>query len=158
MVDVEWWISFNVTGWSLFINVPVAMDCIKDHWQFISRDYYLLKKEFIKIIQFILNSTFFVFNSVIYRYNYGTLISSPYLSSVIADLVMRKLEVGALSLIRLPFYYRFVNDILLAAPASSVSSIVDIFNSQHPRLQITMEVWWYDRIFWMLQWLGIMSW
>ena len=92
-----------------------------------------------------------VFNSVIYRYNYGTLISSPYLSSVIADLVMRKLEVGALSLIRLPFYSRFVNDILLAAPASSVSSIVDIFNSQHPRLQITMEVWWYDRIFWMLQ-------
>jgi len=122
------------------------MDCIKDHWQFISRDCYLLKKEFIKIIQFVLNSTFFVFNSVMYRYNYGTLISSPYLSSVIADLVMRKLEVGALSLIRLPFYYRFVNDILLAAPASSVSSIVDIFNSQHPRLQITMEVWWYDRL------------
>ena len=63
------------------------------------------------------------------------------LSPVIADLVMRKLEIRALSLIRfpLPFYYRFVYDILLA-PASSVRSILDIFNSQHSRLQFIMEV------------------
>jgi len=49
--------------------------------------------------------------------------SSP-LSPVIANLVMRKLEVKALFFIRfpLPFYYRFVDDILLAAPASSVNS------------------------------------
>ena len=29
---------------------------------------------------------------------------------------------------------------LLAAPASSISFILDIFNSQHSRLQFTMEV------------------
>ena len=63
-------------------------------------------------------------------------------SLIIADLVVRKLEVRALSLIRfsLPFYYRFVDDILLAEPASSINSILDIFNSQHSRLQFTMEV------------------
>jgi len=44
------------------------------------------------------------------------------LSPVIADLFMRKLEVRALSLIRflLPFYYRFIDAILLAIPASSL--------------------------------------
>ena len=62
------------------------------------------------------------------------------LSPVIADLIMQKLEVRALSLIRLPFYYRFVDDILLAAPASSVKSILDIFTSQYPRLQFTVKV------------------
>ena len=112
-----------------------AIDCIKDHWQFISKDCCLPEEEFIKAVQFVLDSTFFVFDSVIYRQNYGTPMGFP-LSTVIADLVMRKLEVRTLSLIRfpLPFYYRFVDDILLA-PASSVRSILDIFNSQHPRLQ-----------------------
>ncbi|KYQ46149.1 Histone-lysine N-methyltransferase SETMAR [Trachymyrmex zeteki] len=60
---------------------------------------------------------------------------------VIADLVMRKLE-RTLSLIRFPllFYYRYVDDIIMAAPDSSVISILDIFNSQHPRLQFIMEI------------------
>ena len=62
------------------------------------------------------------------------------LSFVIADLVMRKLKIRALFLIRLSFYYRFVDDILLAAPASSINSILDIFNSQYPRLQFTVKV------------------
>ena len=119
---------------SLFTNVLI--DYVIDHWRFISRDCCLLEEEFIKAVQFVLDSTFFVFDSVIYRQNYGTPMDSP-LSPVIANLVMRKLEVRALSLIRfpLPFYNRFVDDILLAAPASSVGSILDIFYSQHPRLQ-----------------------
>ena len=61
---------------SLFTNVLIvpidyAMDCIKDHWRFISRDCCLLKEEFIKAVQFVLDSTSFVFNNVMYRQNYG---------------------------------------------------------------------------------------
>ena len=84
---------------NLFTNVPIdyAMDCIKDHWRFISRNC-LPEEEFIKAVQFVLDSTFFVFDSVIYRQNYGTPMGFP-LSPVIADLVMRKLEVRTLSLI-----------------------------------------------------------
>ncbi|XP_018313144.1 uncharacterized protein [Mycetomoellerius zeteki] len=110
---------------SLFTNVPIdyAMDCIKDHWRFISKDCSLPEEEFIKAVQFVLDSTFFVFDSVIYKQNYGTPMGSP-LSPVIADLVMRK----------------YVDDIIMAAPDSSVSSSLDIFNSQHPRFKFTMEV------------------
>ncbi|KYM98813.1 hypothetical protein ALC62_10460, partial [Cyphomyrmex costatus] len=77
----------------------------------------------------ILHSTYFVFDGVMYKQNYGT----P---------IMRKLEDRALSLInfQMSFYYRYVDDIILAAPVSLVNHIIDIFNSQHPRLQFTMEV------------------
>jgi len=52
---------------SLFTNVPIdyAMNCIKDHWRFISRDCYLPEKKFIKAVQFVLDSIFFVFDNYI---------------------------------------------------------------------------------------------
>ncbi|XP_018310412.1 uncharacterized protein [Mycetomoellerius zeteki] len=126
---------------SFFTNVPIdyEMDCI-NHWSFISRDCCLLEEEFIKAFHFVLDSTLFVFDSVTYKQNYDTPMGFP-LSPVIADLVMQRLESRALSSIRfpLPFYYRYVDDIIMA-PDYSVSSILEIFNSQHPRLQFTMEV------------------
>jgi len=35
---------------------------------------------------------------------------------------------------------RYVDDILLAAPADSVNDILKTFNSFHPRLQFTLEI------------------
>jgi len=84
---------------SLFINVPIdyAMDCIKDYWRFIFKDCCLPEEEFIKTVKFVLDSIFFVFNNVIYRQNYRIFMS--FSLSPVTDLVMRKLEVRALSLI-----------------------------------------------------------
>ena len=83
------------------------MDCIKDHSRFIFKDCCLPEEEFIKAVQFVLDYTFFDFDSVICKQNHGTPINSP-LSPVIADIVMRKLKCRALSLIRFPltFYSR----------------------------------------------------
>ena len=41
---------------------------------------------------------------------------------------------------RLLFYYRYVADIIFAAPSENVGDVLDIFNSLHTRLQFTMEV------------------
>jgi len=102
---------------SLFTNVLIdhAMKYIKDHWRFISRDCYLLEEEFIKEVKFVLDSIFFVFDNVTIYISRITIMSSP-LSPIITDLVLRK-EIKTLFLIRfpLPFYYSFVDDILLAA-------------------------------------------
>jgi len=46
----------------------------------------------------------------------------------------------------LPFYYRYVDDILLAAPLNLLDDILNIFNSFHDRLKFTMEVGGGDRI------------
>jgi len=66
--------------------------------------------------------------------------SSP-LSPVVADLVMRNLE-RTLYLIQspLPFYYRYVNDIIMTVPTTLIDSVLGIFNSQYPRTQFIMKV------------------
>jgi len=40
----------------------------------------------------------------------------------------------------LPFYYRYVDDIALAVPRDKSKEVLDLFNSVHPRLQLTLEI------------------
>jgi len=64
------------------------------------------------------------------------------LSPVIADLVLQDLEIFAINNLpfHLPFYYRYVNDIVLTAPSNSVDLLLQSFNAQHSKLQFTMEI------------------
>jgi len=39
-----------------------------------------------------------------------------------------------------PFYFRYVDDIAMAIPSSVYDTILEAFNSFHPRLQFTMEL------------------
>jgi len=89
----------------------------------------------------ILESTYFSFNNVIYRQNFGTPMGSL-LSPIIADLVLRDIESRAINILNLPLsiYVRYVDDILLVAPSDSVNDILNTFNSFHPRLQFTLEI------------------
>jgi len=82
--------------------------------------------EFVSIIKFILSSTYFTFNNVTYKQTFGTLMRSP-LSSII-DVILQDLETKALDSInlRLPFYCRYVDDIILAAPTNKINKITDI--------------------------------
>ena len=99
---------------SLFTNVPmdIAVDYVNKQWNFISKDCSLPKNEFLGAIRFVLDSTFFSFDNIIYKQNFGTSMGSP-LSPVIADLVMRRLETIFLMSLNLNilFYYRYVDDI-----------------------------------------------
>jgi len=64
------------------------------------------------------------------------------LSPIVADMIMQELQeitIGRLS-VRLLFYFRYVDDIILAAPSESINDILKIFNSLHVRLQFTMEI------------------
>jgi len=63
------------------------------------------------------------------------------LSPVIANMVLQDLEEKALEKIdcNIPFYHRYVDDIVLAAPNDQIGKIVDTFNSFHHRLQFTIE-------------------
>jgi len=42
--------------------------------------------------------------------------------------------------IQLLFYFRYIDDILLAAPREWLDRILDIFNSFHERIQFTLEI------------------
>jgi len=55
---------------------------------------------------------------------------------------MLNLEKEALRLLStgIPFYYRYVDDIALAAPRHKINEFLNTFNSLHPRLQFTLEI------------------
>ena len=63
------------------------------------------------------------------------------LSPIMADITLQDLEIEALKSLPFesPFYYRYVDDIVLAAPILMFDRLLEIFNSFHPRLQFTLE-------------------
>jgi len=64
------------------------------------------------------------------------------LSPIIADLVIQDLEKEAISRLpfNLPIYFRYVDDILIAAPIDKIEFILNVFNSLHERLQFSLEI------------------
>lgn len=121
---------------------------LKQHWivyrkdgGFISANCDIPKAEFLLAIKFVLNSTFFTFNKVIYQQTFRTPMGSP-LSPIIADIVLQDLENKALSTLSFTpsFYFRYVDDVALAVPSELIEYTLNIFNSFHARLQFTVEI------------------
>ncbi|EFN65835.1 hypothetical protein EAG_05269, partial [Camponotus floridanus] len=62
-------------------------------------------------------------------------------SPIIAEFTLQDLKSRAIATLRvdLPFYFRYVDDVVLAAPPSMGRTILDTFNSFHTRLQFAVE-------------------
>ena len=133
-------ISLDVT--SLFTNIPIdlAKDSIRKRWNNISEGTTIPLDEFLIGIDFVLQSTFFMFNGSLYKQIFGTPMGSP-LSPVIADIVLQDVEERGIAGLgfTLPIYLRYVDDILLAAPSYQHSIILQTFNLLHERLHFTLE-------------------
>jgi len=138
--DTNILISLDVI--SLFINIPqdLAIVSVVKRWTSISKNTSIPMDDFISAVKFVLTSTYFTFNNVIYRQIFGTPMDSP-LSPVIADVVLQDLEEKALYNINinLPFYYRYVDNIIMAAPIEHTPNIQKVFNSFDNRIQFTIE-------------------
>lgn len=63
-------------------------------------------------------------------------------SPIIADLVLQDLEERELKTIgvEIHFYFRYVDDIVMAIPSEFINKTLDTFNSFHTRIQFTIEV------------------
>jgi len=126
---------------SLFTNVHTNMilNILESRWNLIEHHTSLPKNEFLDAINMVLNS-YFKFNDKVYKQIYGTPMSSP-LSLIVADLALQDLELHTLSKLpfSLPFYVKYVDDIVLVAPHHSLDLILHEFNSFHTRLKFTME-------------------
>lgn len=63
------------------------------------------------------------------------------LSPIIVDLVMQDLEANALGRIRvhLPFYFRYVDSIVMAVSNNLIDFTLMKFNFFHPRMQFTVK-------------------
>jgi len=81
------------------------------------------------------------FNNKIYKQKFGTPMGSP-LSPMIVDIVMQDLEKRVLETFNfnISFYYRYVDDLVMAVSTSRIELIIETFNSIHPSLQFTLEI------------------
>jgi len=128
---------------SLFTNIPLdlALESVSRRWELVSRNCSIPYNEFITGLKMILESTYFLFDNQIFKQNFGTPMGSS-LSPIIADLVMRDLEERSLRTLgfEVPFYARYVDDIVMAVPPRKVDEVLRNFNIFHDRLQFTLEV------------------
>ena len=70
------------------------------------------------------------------------------LSPILSDIVMEDLEQHALSKIcfPVPFFYRYVDDIIMCVPSHMIDYTVSLFNSFDNNLQFTVEKSIYNKI------------
>lgn len=132
-------ISLDVT--SLFTNVPLELVKAALRRREKAMELTMPVNELIKTVEFIMSTTTFTFGKNHYKQIYGLPMGSP-LAPTLADIVMQDLEFicwGELDF-HIPFYKRYVDDIILAVPADKVQKVVKIFNSYHPRLKFTYEI------------------
>jgi len=131
---------FSLDVVSLFTNVPseLVYDSLQKGWDLIALNTAISIDEFLCATR--LDSTFFFFNHIYYKQIFGTPMGSS-LSPIISDLVLQDLETQALKLLwfNIPIYYRYVDDMLLAARRTQFNGILKTFNSFHSRLKFTLE-------------------
>jgi hypothetical protein len=135
-------VLFSLDVASLFTNIPIelAIRGVLNRWNFIALNTRIPKEEFVGALEFVLTSTFFMFDGTIYKQLFGTPMGSP-LSPIIADIVMQDLEdspMGSIDL-NISTYYRYVDDIFLVAPESNIERILETFNKLHDRIKFTCE-------------------
>lgn len=133
-------ISLDVV--SLFTNIPLDMviQIIQEKWQTIDLVCSFNQEQFIQIINFIFNNTYFSFNDKFFKQIFGTPMGSP-LSPIIATMVMDSLFDYVIPRLPFqpPFIKKYVDDVICAIPSDLINQVQAIFNSFNPHLQFTVE-------------------
>nr|CAI5842688.1 unnamed protein product [Callosobruchus analis] len=133
-------VSFDVV--SLFTNLPldVIVTSLHKHWTEISQHTSLDFESFLKILKFIFDSNYFVFNDCFYKQIFGTPMGSK-ISPILVNFVLDDLVRDCLSSIpfNIPFVKRYVDDLLLALPKDQIQHVLTTFNGFNPNLQFTVE-------------------
>ena len=135
---------------AMFPNIPLDLvkKAVSNGWIKVKSHTKLNKKEFLKGLDFIMNSTEFKFNGKFYKQKFGTPTGSVFLSPMLAEIVMEDLKKTVFERLEfvVPFYFRCVDDTLLCVPLDKLQKRIDTFNNYHPRIQFTHEMEKNNRI------------
>lgn len=133
-------VSFDVV--SLFTNIPLylILDIFTEHFDLIQDQCNIPKDDFLNVITYLYNNTYFSFNHNFYQQIKGLPMGGA-TSPTIAEIVMNKLLYYITDTIdfQLPFLYQYVDDLLTAVPRDKVDFTLNIFNSYNPNLVFTVE-------------------
>jgi len=126
---------------SLYTNTPVdfALFLIQKNWNLIEEP---IDLELFEIIfNFLTTNNYFSFQNQFYKQTFGFGMGNC-LSPVCADIVVLNIQNIVLKNFnfKIPFFKRYVDDILLAIPRGKEQEVLQAFNSHHPRIQFTLEI------------------
>lgn len=134
-------ISLDVV--SLFPSIPkeLVIKKIKEKWNWLENYLEITRDLFIKLIQFMFDSSYFRFDGQFYKQLDGTMMGSP-ASPSIANFIMEIVISDVLDSLNfkpgIQLYY--VDDSLYSVPEDKVTTFVNTFNSYHPSLKFTYEL------------------
>ena len=128
---------------SLFSNTDVNLmiEAVKEKWKCVHNNINLSLEEFCDGIKFVVCSNFFQFNNKFFQQIFGSAMGSP-VSPILCDLVLQKLENDCINKLcfDVPFYYRYVDDIILCVPKNLINYTLNVFNNYNENLQFTVEL------------------
>lgn len=134
-------ISLDVV--SLFTNIPLPLilKIIEQKWHNIEKFTKLTKGNFLKLINFIFDNTYFSFNNKFYKQIFGTPMGSP-ISTILTTMVLDHLLDHVIPTLpfQLPFIFKYVDDLICSVPAEHTQTILNIFNSFNEHIQFTIEM------------------
>ena len=133
-------LSFDAV--SLFTNIPVdlVLEIIETEWHLVEQISEIGRDLFVRIVNFIFSSSYFMFEDQFYHQIFGTPMGSP-LSPVVATIVLDHLFRRVLpDLPHQPgLIYKYVDDVILSLPEECVEETLDLFNGYNGHIQFTCE-------------------
>lgn len=133
-------VSFDVV--SLFTNIPLdlVIDTLNKHFNLIEPNTIVPKSEFLKIVTYLYNNTFFSFNNKFYHQIRGLPMGGA-ASPVIAEVIMNELlyYITDTANFEFPFIFQYVDDLITAVPEDKIHSTLNLFNSFNEHLAFTVE-------------------
>ena len=101
----------------------------------------LSRRQFLEGLKLIFEYSVFSFDNKVYHQVFGSPMGAP-LSPVLAELIMEHFEEKCLPKLKfpVPFFFRYVDDIITCAPESEIFSMKIIFEKYHPRIKFEVEL------------------
>lgn len=134
-------ISLDVKSLYTNVNLNLVLEAINKRWLEISEHTKLSKSEFLELLNFLFSEFYLRYNDTYYAQISGLPMGLP-LSAPLANLVMEDLEDNVIQKLQfqVPFYKRYIDDIIMAIPNNKINETLNLFNSYNPNLQFTVEI------------------
>ncbi|XP_046472568.1 uncharacterized protein [Neodiprion pinetum] len=128
---------------SLYTNIPLNLvtNFIKKRWSEVSPNILVPLEQFLLALNICFDAPIFKFDDKVFSQIFGLPMGSS-LFPILADMITDDLEDHGTTKLpfSVPFYFRYVDDILTAVPKDYIPQLLKIFNTFHPRLQFTIEI------------------
>ena len=136
-------VSFDVV--SLFTAIPVDKACTYirtklENDDTLSDRTQLDIDDILRLLQFVLSNSFFVYNDITYKQIHGCAMDSP-VSAIVANLCVEVIEEQAIQSATAPpkSWKRFVDDSFTIINKNAITSFHDTLNSIDPHIKFTIE-------------------